>query len=190
MVEDVCDLEALDNYLSSDSSPDRCMLLSDLDGFLTGVLCSPELIMPGEWLTVAFGTEQIDVPPNILELVMARYNQIVAGLNATPRVIEPIFWQAKEGHVIAMDWCEGFMDAVALRKEAWDTFRRTKRARDWMYPIVAHTFDDKGVSLVGANEQQLDALLDASAKKIPETVPKIYAYWQNKRKPARAKSAF
>jgi hypothetical protein len=27
-------------------------------------------------------------------------------------MLEPVFWQSKEGHVIAMDWCEGFMDAL------------------------------------------------------------------------------
>ena len=42
------DLDTLAAYLSSDKSPDECMLLSDLDGFLTGVICCPVLIMPSE----------------------------------------------------------------------------------------------------------------------------------------------
>ena len=36
----------LSEYLDSDLSLDDCMGLSDLDGFLTGVVVSPELIMP------------------------------------------------------------------------------------------------------------------------------------------------
>ena len=49
------DLTTLDAYLSSEQSPENTMQLSDLDGFLTGVICSPEVIMPSEWLPVALG---------------------------------------------------------------------------------------------------------------------------------------
>src|SRR3954447_26350611 len=44
------DLDLLDAYLLSDQSPPDCMLLSDLDGFLTGVAIGPEVVMPSEWL--------------------------------------------------------------------------------------------------------------------------------------------
>ena len=33
-------LDELDQYLSSDESPEDCMMLSDLDGLLHGVICS------------------------------------------------------------------------------------------------------------------------------------------------------
>jgi uncharacterized protein len=32
----------------SDHAPDNCMGLSDLDGFLTGIVVGPELILPSE----------------------------------------------------------------------------------------------------------------------------------------------
>ena len=43
------DLDGLDGYLMSDHAPDDSMGLSDLDGFLTGVVVGPELILPSEW---------------------------------------------------------------------------------------------------------------------------------------------
>ena len=49
------DLETLDSFLSSDESPDDCMMLSDLDGFLHGVACSPVLISAEEWMPIAIG---------------------------------------------------------------------------------------------------------------------------------------
>ena len=49
------DLDALDDYLMSEHSPDDSMGLSDLDGFLTGVIVGPELILPSEWLPVIWG---------------------------------------------------------------------------------------------------------------------------------------
>lgn len=46
------DLKALDAYLMSDTSPDDCMLLCDLDGFLAGIVVCPELVPPSKWLPV------------------------------------------------------------------------------------------------------------------------------------------
>ena len=40
------DLKSLDEYLMSDLSPQNCMQLSDLDGFLTAIVVGPELIQP------------------------------------------------------------------------------------------------------------------------------------------------
>nr|WP_244651666.1 UPF0149 family protein [Sphingomonas sp. CFBP 8764] len=39
------------------------MLLTELDGFLTGLLISPEAIAPGEWMTVIWGSESDRTPP-------------------------------------------------------------------------------------------------------------------------------
>ncbi len=49
------DLDALDLFLASDASPEHCMQLSDLDGFLAGVAIGPELIVPSEWLPEVWG---------------------------------------------------------------------------------------------------------------------------------------
>ena len=179
------DLDALSAFLNSDDAPEHCMQLSDLDGFLTGIICSPDLVMPSEWLPIAFGGPEAGAPPEIIELVMERYNEIAKALNRKPPVLEPIFWQAKEGHVIAMDWCEGFMDAFALCGDSWDELMRTEQGREWMFPIFAHLFDKDGQSLVGATEEQLDALHDMAAEDIPKAVPHIFTFWQAKRTPMR-----
>ena len=49
-MNDWVDLDLLDHFLMSDAAPDNGMGLSDLDGFLTGILVGPHLIMPSEWL--------------------------------------------------------------------------------------------------------------------------------------------
>ena len=52
---DRVDLEALDCFLMSERAPSESMMLSDLDGFLTGFALRPELVMPSEWLPIIFG---------------------------------------------------------------------------------------------------------------------------------------
>lgn len=178
------DFDELDAYLSSNESSPDSMLLSDLDGFLTGIICSPELIPPSEWLPVVWG----DQPPKsrnmethvwATETVLARYNEILAMLKEEPPRLEPLFWKSEEGVVVAMDWCEGFMQAVDLRHRQWDKLLDTKQGRDWMFPVAAHLFDENGNSLVGAEQTELDALLEAAVEEIPETVLQIYRYWRS-----------
>ncbi len=60
-----------------------------------------------------------------------------------------------------------------------------KMGRHLMFPIFAHLFDEDGRSLVGATEEQMDALLDTAAEMIPEAVPSIFSFWQSKRAPGR-----
>lgn len=180
------DLERLDSYLSSDRSPSNSMRLSDLDGFLTGILCSPDLILPSEWLPVVWGAtepdaEDVDDHIWATQEVLARYNEIAKVLNSAPSYLEPIFWHAPEGHVIAMDWCEGFSDAMQMRPIDWDNFIKTEQGRDLMLPIRAHLFDDNNVSLSGVSEDKLDAVLDDCAKRIPDIVPTIFLHWQSMR---------
>lgn len=182
----MADLEKLDRYLSSERSPHNSMALSDMDGFLTGILCSPDLIMPSEWLPVVWGTSEPDVKDLdehiwAVQEVLGRYNEIARALNSDPAYVEPIFWQATEGHTITMDWCEGFNDAMQLRPDQWDELINTEEGQDLLYPITAHLFDENGVSRSGVSEQKLDTVLDDCAIRIPDIVPIIFAHWQSRR---------
>src|SRR5271168_5100765 len=96
------DLDALDQYLMSDHAPEESMSLSDLDGFLTGVVVGPELIMPSEWLPVIWGGaepkfETEDEMRIILGTIMGRYSEIVACFTSgDPDEFDPIFWEGPE----------------------------------------------------------------------------------------------
>jgi yecA family protein len=85
------DLDALDDYLLSDHAPGDSMGLSDLDGFLTGIVVGPELILPSEWLPVIWGGEE---PEFETETEMrGRYNEIVGCLDSEPENFEPILME-------------------------------------------------------------------------------------------------
>src|SRR5690606_9736406 len=112
--------------------------------------------------------------------ILLRYNEIATGLNADPPELDPVFWEQEGGAVIATDWCEGFMDAFALCEQQWDELPATEEGQDWMFPILAHLFDDDGNSLSGASKEELPKVLDEAAQLIPVSVPKIFTFWQAK----------
>src|SRR5215210_308974 len=124
------DLDLLDAYLLSDQSPPECMLLSDLDGFLTGVAIGPEVMMPSEWLPHVWGGEEPVFDDHlqasaILGTIIGRYNMILREIEAD--AFEPLVLKTSDGTVIVADWAEGFLRAVALRSDAWEPLMRSKR---------------------------------------------------------------
>jgi uncharacterized protein len=142
------DLDALDQYLMSDHAPDDSMGLSDLDGFLTGVVVGPELILPSEWLPVIWGGDDPvfkteDEMRTVLGTIMGRYNEIAACIHSDPEEFDPIFWEGPEGEVIASDWAGGFLDAVALRTQAWRPLIEDDRAGILIAPLFLLNGDIK-----------------------------------------------
>ena len=142
------DLEALDQFLMSDASPEDCMQLSDLDGFLTGIAIGPELIMPSEWLPAIWGGdepvfEDEEQARTVLGAIMGRYNEILHALNTDPEAYEPLFWEGPDGEVIAADWAEGFVDAIRLRPEAWRPLLEDREALILLIPILALCGDER-----------------------------------------------
>lgn len=177
------DLEALDSYLLSDLSPDECMMLSDLDGFLTGIVIGPELIPPSEWMPVIWGGDEpefksVEQMQTIIGTIMGRYNEIVAAVNADPGVCEPIFWETAQGDKIVTDWAAGFLDAVSLRRTAWQPLFNHRRAKTLVEPLLIlgddEAFADKRVA--SEKEKQFYA---SAPKVIPTCIDGIYNFWKD-----------
>lgn len=179
------DLDALDDYLMSDHAPDDCMGLSDLDGFLTGIVIGPELILPSEWLPVIWGGEEPefaseDEMRTVLGSIMGRYNEIVACFNIDPEEFEPIFWEGPEGDVIASDWAGGFLDAVMLRPKAWEPLMEDHRGGIMMMPLLLLNGDvGVGVGEHGASDE--DRFLAEVPDIIPACVATIHEFWRQRR---------
>lgn len=118
-------LRRLDDALA-DLPLDEPMLLTELDGFLTGVLVCPEPILPAEWLQNIWGAEEGGVAPFedpldvqwFADAVMARYNEIVRDLGRSKP--QPIFdIDERNGDVLWELWIDGFAEAMALRPDSW-----------------------------------------------------------------------
>lgn len=102
------------------------MLLTELDGLLTGVIVSPEPITPEEWLPIIWGDEADGVPPFddpldvqwFREAVMARRDEI--GRDLARGRLQPILdTDGRNGDVLWEPWIDGFAEAMALRPDEW-----------------------------------------------------------------------
>lgn len=176
------DLEALDEYLMSDTSPGDCMLLSDLDGFLTGIVVGPVPIPTSEWMPVIWGGEEPEFESEkqeqvILGTIMGRYNEITATMKNNPDSFGPIFYEGPDGTLIIMDWAAGFLDAVKLRRQAWEPLVRHRRANILLMPLTIPGDDgDFFEHRTSPHEREFYA---GKPKVIPTCVVGIYDFWKD-----------
>lgn len=180
---DRVDFEALDRFLTSDRSPSESMMLSELDGFLTGIVAGPEMVMPSEWLPLVFGGEWPKFAgeaeaKTVLGAIMGRYNEILRQI-ADDR-LDPVFWVDRDGTLIAADWAKGFLEAIVLRPDAWDPLFFSKRESMILLPILALCGDKNGESLLDIPPDEEDHIMEEAAKIIPECVVAIANYWRAK----------
>lgn len=115
--------ERLDYYLQNYGSERSIMTVSELDGFVTAVGCSKDLLSPNEWLPAIWGVQEDqpkwneqDEEDEFYGLVMLLHLEAVDGLiNGT---LSPVYLEHddQKGHitVIIEDWCAGFMRGARL----------------------------------------------------------------------------
>lgn len=180
---DRVDLDALDDFLMSDRAPSESMMLSDLDGFLTGIAVGPELILPSEWLPLIWGgktpefADEVEAK-TVLGTIMGRYNEILRQIEDD--TVDPVFWADHAGTLIAADWAEGFLQAIMLRADAWKRLFKSKRDIQLLFPILAQCGDEHGASLLGLEPDDEDAVMEEAVDLIPDCVLAIAAYWRAK----------
>ena len=117
-------LRRLDDALADLPVEDEAMLLSELDGFLTGVLVCPDLVMPGEWLRLVWGGDGRAPYDDLADvqwfadMILARYNEISRDLGRGKP--QPLFdVDERNGEVLWDLWVEGFATAMELRPDSW-----------------------------------------------------------------------
>jgi uncharacterized protein len=119
-------LDELDQLLLDQS--DEGMMLSELDGYLTGLIVSPDLVPQSQWLKPVWG----GVPPpfadaaamqHFLDLVMLHYNEILGSLDQSGEY-EPILETGtRTGETLWELWIDGFTKAMKLAPRGWDRVR-------------------------------------------------------------------
>lgn len=145
-------LDQLDDLLLNQF--DEGMLLSELDGYLTGLIVSPDLVPQSRWLKPVWG----DGPPQFgntadlqqfLDLLMRHHNTIIDDL-ARPGSYEPILeTDTRTNETLWELWVEGFAHAMKLAPAGWNRIRAS---------------DDEGPKAALAGITKLAAFSDGRAK--------------------------
>ncbi len=179
--------EELDAFLQSDDAPEDCMMVSDLDGFLTAVAIGPELIRPSEWLPVVWGEKDPEFSSGeqlqrVLGAILGRYNEILDILAHDPESFEPVFWvNETAGVMIAADWAEGFMDGMRLRPGGWQALLKSDDAK-YLAPIVAFGPEAESGPLASPDAvEQIARLRESAADLIPVSVARIHGFFKKTR---------
>lgn len=118
-------LRRLDDFLCRLDLDDEAMLLSELDGFLAGIIVCPELIPPSEWLPSIWGESEPVFDDerqanDVLGLIMGYYNDVIRQLNRGD--YRPIYSIDNDDSALWEIWIEGFCQAMVIRPDAWRTF--------------------------------------------------------------------
>ncbi|SNS79784.1 uncharacterized protein SAMN05421770_102370 [Granulicella rosea] len=178
-------LVELEQFLESEEAPQGCMLMSELDGYLTGIAVGPEVVPEEEWMLEVWNGEEPVFPTEgqgatVRASIQRRFKEIQETLAGGEWTISPIFWETDTDEVIAEDWAEGFMVAVRLRFDAWEPLFLHPEDSDILLPILALCHDDEGEPFLD-EEVRSDELLKKVPQLIPEAVGDIYDYWREKK---------
>ena len=116
------DVEWLEQRLMDYGNDASMLSLSALDGFLTAVLSSPELVPPSQWWPVLWG----GTPPEwsseremkrALDLILGHMNILAHTLCYQPKHFIPVLMAncVEEQEICnAEDWCFGYLRGMAL----------------------------------------------------------------------------
>jgi uncharacterized protein len=112
--------------------PDDCepMFVSQLEGYLAGIIVCPDAIMPSEWLPMIWDTsgekdgpvfESAKQAEKLERLVMDHYHATVADITAGRYV--PVYdVDTRNDDVLWEMWIDGFEQAMQFRPESWNAY--------------------------------------------------------------------
>ncbi len=189
------EINELQDFLMSDATPENCMDMVTMDGFLTAVVSGPEAIMPSEWLSVIWGDKQgpeyetLEQAQNTMNLLMRHMNGIATFLMEMPGTFEPILYVNKVGekkYEIAEDWCFGYLEGVKLRKEEWKPLTSDDKYADMIMPIITliSSDDDSDFGEIVNTPEKRQRFVDM----LPESIRSIHKFWLERRKPSFSKT--
>ena len=166
-------------FLTSPTAPKGAMSPMELDGYLTGIVVSPDLLLPSDWLDRIWGEngptfDGLDQTQTVIAAVMDHYNAISAALDAgftqietkQPAEYRPLFLVAsgEPNHEVVRTWVRGFGKAMALTPERWSSFAEDERLQPLLTPFIGF-MDVQDPDFEPADN--IDELLDEAAIAIP-----------------------
>ena len=121
------------------------MTISELDGYVTGILACPEMIPPSEWLPDVWGETgeaqfaDQKAAEETIGAVMTHYNSVAEAMTRS-LWIEPVYAvDPNSDETLWEPWVDCFTRAMRLRPDAWETLldRTDEETRSAMIFLMA-----------------------------------------------------
>lgn len=179
------EIQRLDDFLYS-VNPDEGMSMEELDGFFCALICSPELVLPSEYLPVMWGGKSpafkdVEEAQAILTLITRHWNTIAATLlRDEPYRVQ--VWEQEDGDEMGQEWAVGFFQGMQLRGKAWERLMEDEEFGLFLAPVMLLVQDEEHrLSDEAVTEEDRDNALEA----LPTAVLSIYRYFRME-KPQRS----
>jgi uncharacterized protein len=175
-------------FLTSDAVQSGLRLrfgLQALHGYLTAVVCTPDMILPSEWLPVILGDSVYDTleqAQRVNTLILRFYNDVATALRAdTPFVPLITAPPSGSGDTEAGEqlWCHGFIAGMALRGNQWRIADGDDELVGSLLPILTlgGTSSENPLRIYRATSH------DELASMLPEAIATLYARMQRRTMP-------
>ncbi|WAW11344.1 UPF0149 family protein [Oxalobacter vibrioformis] len=164
------------------------MNLEMLDGFFVALVCSPDLVLPSEYLPQILGEshafDSMEEASDILGLIMRHWNAVVKDLARTldeKSIYEPLLFEDETGFVSGNDWAAGFLHGVMLRPAGWHELISSEEKGGLVLPfmMLAHEHDPEP-------EMRSPEIPPEKREEVLEwmigSVPHIYRYFEPHRR--------
>lgn len=177
-------IDVIQDILHHPSAPDDALLVTELDGYLAGILVCNETLMPSEWLPPIWGGDgrglykDENEAQEILGAIMEMYNDINNRLLLGSWA--PLYDIDTDGETPLWEiWLEGFWRAVMLRQNNWTAILLDESNHDRRIAAftmtrlhqLAQSFQKKVEPMEGDEEFLKDA-----ANIIPVAVEDLHKY--------------
>ena len=185
------DLGHLEKLLAALPQANMPMTVSELDGYVTGILACPELILPSEWLPHVWGEAGDAEFPDLataqetVGAVMAHYNAVANHISRSP-LIEAVYERdINSDDVLWEPWVDGFNRAIRLRPKAWEHIieKADAEARSALIYLFALQ------NLYEGNSKFSDDEVDAIDAEAPDLIPNCVASVLRAARPKPARQA-
>ena len=153
------------------------MTLSELDGYVTGILACPEMIPPSEWLPDVWGETgeaqfaDQKAAEETIGAVMTHYNSVAEAMTRS-LWIEPVYAvDPNSDETLWEPWVDGFTRAMRLRPDAWETLldRADDETRTTMIFLMALQ------DIYTGNSKFTDEEIDEIDIEAPDQIPNCVA---------------
>ncbi len=183
-------IEALGHLLDR-LAEDGAMTIEQEDGFFAALHCSPELVLPSEFLPVVLGQnrkgggvafQNADDAELFTKLALHHWNVVGQALSED-EVFLPLLWTDEDGKEYGNDWAVGFLQGTELRKHLWIEFVENEEGLSCFVPILALAHENdpdpemRPYKEPVTEEQRLNLLAALSAG-----VTAIYKHFEPERK--------